>query len=80
MTQNEMLLAHANARGDDVLAFEIPEEYTPGWRNYPGSDGNYTQYVGWYFQVKHKLVALWPVNHQLTQARCPVASQSHVLE
>jgi hypothetical protein len=44
------LVRYTKHKNYSILAYEIPEEYTPGWHDYPGSDGNFTQYVGWYVQ------------------------------
>eukprot|EP00040_Diaphanoeca_grandis_P011969 m.61181 g.61181 ORF g.61181 m.61181 type:complete len:545 (+) comp22944_c0_seq1:16-1650(+) len=59
ITQNEALIRYSKEQGYSILAYEIPEEYTPGWTNYPGSTGNYTEYIGWYHQLSALLKGLW---------------------
>lgn len=44
-TQNDILLRHSRRQNfSRILAYEIPEEFTPGWHNYPGSDGTWAGY------------------------------------
>ena len=40
-TQNQRMLRHNHAQNYSILAYEIPEEFTPGWHGYPGSDGTW---------------------------------------
>lgn len=60
MTQNERLIRYSKLRNfSRIIAFEIPEEYTPGWEGYPGGNGNFTEYIGWYHQLGGLLRSLW---------------------
>jgi hypothetical protein len=51
MTQNEQIIRYSHKQNYSIVAYEIPEEYTPSWHNYPGSDGNFTEYIGWYVSL-----------------------------
>jgi hypothetical protein len=70
-TQNQRLIAHSHHNNySSIFAYEIPEEFTPGWHSYPGSDGhwsgynesfdcNWDCYIGMYHDISATLHALY---------------------
>ena len=64
-TQNQRLIEHSHRNNySRIFAYEIPEEFTPGWHGYPGSDGRWSGYnesfaCGWdcYIAMYHEVSA-----------------------
>ena len=84
-TQNQRLIEHSHRNNySSIFAYEIPEEFTPGWHGYPGSDGRWSGYnesfeCGWdcyiamYHDVSatlHRLYAATPQQRPLLIGPC----------